>query len=164
MLFYIFKSFVRVIYILLLVICSVFLVLFIKLLNEERLIQIIGCIFMLYSIIVFLYEMLWGRMTYRFYIDNKGVKFYKRKEIYSLRWSEISFIGIASDQYGRTNKNYMIYFDGRGLNFPREISNNIKDYNSMFFGVQYRKKIIKEIKKYWSNPIQGIYQVSKGAY
>ena len=72
---------------------------------------------------------------------------------------------MARSYYGSINKKSFIYFDARDIDgdLYRYEDLNMKQYNENYFGVQYRKKIINQIEKYWDKPIQGIYQV-EGRY
>ena len=157
--FTVIKTSLIFVFVIMIICCSILLLLFIVALNEYRTTQIFGIVMSVFIIVVLGYEILVGSLSYKFIIDKTGVKYIKHKESYSLTWDEICSIGIASNQQGFYNKNCMIYFDARKIGFSVDVINNRKDYNERFFGVQYRKKIIKEIRKYWDKQIQGIYQV-----
>lgn len=115
----------------------------------------------IFCIAVFIRELFWGTYSYKFYIDNRGVKFGKRGQIFELKWEDIKAIGLTRNKYADINKNSFFYFDGRECNenLYRYEELDVKQYNYKYFGVQYRKNIADEIRKYWDEPIQGIYQV-----
>ncbi len=127
---------------------------------EFGLLLIVFSLILIFCILAIAKLLFFGVYSSRFYIDEEGVKFFKRKEIFSMKWEDINFVGLTS-YTGFINKNSSIYFDGRPLedNIYRGKDLTMHKYNDQYFGVQYRKKIVREIKKYWNKPIQGIYQI-----
>lgn len=130
------------------------------LINKFSIIVLITFLMCLSISLGLLYYLLFGIYSYKFYIDAEGVMFLKRKEVFSMRWEDIKFVGLTS-YHGFINKNSSVYFDCRPLidNMYRGREPNFYKYSNEFFGVQYRKKVLKEVKKYWNGPIQGIYHV-----
>ena len=110
---------------------------------------------------IFIYEVFWGSFSTRIRIGADGVRYIKRKEEYFLKWDDIKQIGLVSNIYARITSNSMVCFDGRGSSGFEFEMNGIKKYNQLYFGVQYREKVINEIKKYWDKPIIGTYQALK---
>lgn len=145
-----------------LLIISLFLLyLWLSALGDNLRLQILMCSIQLCLTIGLSWMLSYGYFSPRFYINHKGVKFIKRDKTYSLEWKDIKSIGLARGYYGSINKKSFIYFDGREIDeslYRYEVL-NIKHYNEKYFGVQYRKKIVDEIVKYWDEPIQGLYQV-----
>lgn len=127
---------------------------------EFGLLLIVFSLILIFCILTIAKLLFFGVYSSRFYIDEEGVKFFKRKEIFSIKWENINFVGLTS-YTGFINKNSSVYFDSRPLidNVYRGREPNYYQYSNEFFGVQYRKKVLKEVKKYWNGPIQGIYQI-----
>lgn len=120
-----------------------------------------GVVFEIVCIVYLIWYLFFGYFSYGFYIDETGVTLiFSRSKKYHLQWKEINVIGLARNRYAAINKHCFIYFDGRDIdNLFRMVFYNFKDYNNKYFGVQYRKKVADEIRKYWDEPIQGIYQI-----
>lgn len=133
----------------------------IKHMSEDIGMQIFTCLLLASFIIGLGRELVLGVFSHKFFIDINGVKYIKRRETYSLSWEEIYEVGLASNKDGWINKHSMICFDGRNIDesLYRPAIKSYQEYNKQYFGVQYRPKIMKEIKKYWDKPIQGIYQI-----
>ncbi|MGI6160650.1 MAG: hypothetical protein ACOYJD_01335 [Christensenellales bacterium] len=113
-------------------------------------------LFMLFIIgllIKHIWDLIYGIYSYNVRIDEKGVEYHKRKEIYSLKWDEIHAIAIYPNPYAKITKSCMICFIG-GESYPL-LFRNIKQFDEHFFGVQYREQIIHEIQKYWNDTIHG---------
>lgn len=129
--------------------------------NDYSWLLILSAIIYVVLVLGFIWMLFIGYYSYKFYIDQKGVKFIiSRRKTFSLQWEDIKAIGLTRNKYAAINRHSFIYFDGSDIdgNLYRYEEYN-KKYNECYFGVQYRKKIVDEIKKYWDKPIQGIYQV-----
>lgn len=145
----------------LVIFCVLMLYLSIRCLCDDLKLMIVCCLILSFIIIVLGRELVWGVFSNKFYISRNGVKYIKRRETYSLGWNEIYEIRLASNKDGCINKHSMLCFDGRNIDesLYRPAIKSYQEYNKLYFGVQYRPKIMKEIKKYWDKPIQGIYQI-----
>lgn len=147
------------------VISSAFILfVFAKINNDDRmsdeLLVFMGLFLLLYlgCLIKYIWDQIFGIYSHVVIIDEKGLEYHKRKEIYRLPWNEIRDIYIYPNTYGRLNKSSIVCFITDGQH-PL-ILKGVKQFHERFFGVQYREKVILEIRKYWSKPIQGIYQVA----
>jgi hypothetical protein len=121
---------------------------------------LIALFILLYSgcLVKYIWDQIFGIYSHVFLIDEEGVAYQKRKATYRLSWGEIRDIYIYPNAYGRLNKSSMVCFIV-GPEHPLRLQ-GVKQFDERFFGVQYRDKIIQEIRKYWDGPIQGIYQVN----
>ncbi len=123
----------------------------------SRVIIYSGLVLFLIALIKYVWDIVYGIYSFTFYINEEGVEFRKRKEIYHLSWDEVHSIFIYPNRYGRLNKSSMICFIGSDK-YPLRLR-DVRQFNETFIGVQFREKIIHEIRKYWDQPIQGIYQI-----
>lgn len=105
-----------------------------------------------------LYSVIFGELSNKIEINENGVVYIKNKTKYYLPWSKIREIGINPDKMGHFTKNCYIYFDSR-IDTLYALPKQLKDYNEVYFGVQYREKIIQVIKKYWDGPINNIHKL-----
>lgn len=120
-----------------------------------ELVPIFALLFSIFCFAACVWVLFWGTFSYRFYIDDKGVKFIKRNQTFELKWEDIKTIDLKNNNKpGSISKYSFISFNCRENNHTQDL--DVKHYNEKYFGVQYRKRIADEIKKYWDEPIQGI--------
>ena len=102
-----------------------------------------------------------GQHSFSFYINNKGVQFKKRSQIFSIEWKDIKRVVLVGYKPTSSIKNSKICFESITANsdFSYYDASDYGKYDNDFFAVTYKKKIIKEIKKYWDKPIENLYQV-----
>lgn len=111
--------------------------------------KIIG-IFMLLIHLFALGNTIYKLLQTKIEISEEGVKYTTPSNQFNMRWSEIGMIGISHYISGPRNKLSIyfsvekepVFYTTRGM------------LNEKFFIVNYRKKIIEEIKKYWPYDIQ----------
>lgn len=106
----------------------------------------------------YLWDMFFGIYSYTFVINQEGVIFTARKHKHYIKWDDVDSIMIYPNPSGIMNKSSMICFI-KGKEYPLRYR-NAKQFNENFLGVQFREKIILEIRKYWDKPIQGIYHIT----
>lgn len=119
---------------------------------------IITLTFVCLAVSFFIYQFKRGSLSAIIKIDEAGVEYSKQNEIFFLPWSKINVIGINADKLGRFTKNCYIYFDARDSEFLTPIT-EINSYAKYYFGIQYRKQVVKQIKKYWIKSIINLERV-----
>jgi len=152
MVFRVLKKSIVAIYFVLVTVCLLSFLLLIYKTNFDLSIIVIGAVIFIGPIVIILHTIFWGNFSHKVEISKQGVMYNKRKESYFMPWNKIRVVGINADRLGRFTNNCYIYFDARNdalYAIPKEF----KDYNDLYFGVQYRKQIISEIKKYWDKSI-----------
>lgn len=107
-------------------------------------------VFCVYCIIKSIYDFFAGMYTHEFVINNEGVGYIKKNQRYFLKWDEIRYIHLPRNISGKVSRIAMLCFNSGG--YVSRIRNIVR-YDKTFFGVQYRKEIIDEVKKYWEGPI-----------
>lgn len=123
-----------------------------------ELVPVFALLFSIFCFAACVWVLFWGTFSYRFYIDDKGVKFIKRNQTLELKWEDIKTIELKNNNKpGSINKYSFICFDGTEQSRAHEL--DVKHYNEKYFAVQYRKKISNEIRKYWDEPIQGLSKI-----
>jgi hypothetical protein len=114
--------------------------------------MIIGTIMVIVSIVgirMMILDFLWRI----FEIGPEGVKFSTRKQEYQLSWEEIRTIGIIDAQRGPRGIP-CIYFSTRDQVVPCVSAEML---NESFLMVNYRRKIFKEVLRYWPYEIENNY-------
>lgn len=102
---------------------------------------------------------LWGATSFKFTIDEEGVKYETRKSSWSIPWTEVEAIWLLPDRYGRFTKNNFICFLTKDAN-PIGVCGYMF-FKENIFGIQYRKGIVDHIKKYTDMQIRLIDYVEK---
>jgi hypothetical protein len=105
-------------------------------------------------LLLFFYYSAYGR--YKFIINEKGVEFRDRKKkAYKMKWGDVESIRVLPNAKGARGRWAIICFSSRPNQYFTRA--DIKAFNETFFGVQYRNRVVREIKKYWKESIHGLY-------
>lgn len=159
-------SYVRKNIVVLLYICFIItaLVLSLRLLFPLDTIGVLDIIILIMHTLIILllgWQLFFGSFSFKFFIDSNGVKFKKRRKTFAIKWDEIKTISLVSYKPSSNIKKSMIYFESKNNDdsFSYYSASNYTKYNNKVFAVQYREEIMKEVNKYWEEPVQSIYQV-----
>lgn len=123
--------------------------------------EIIFFVLQLLLVLAYFWVIIFGVISFKFYINSHDVKFIKRRKTFTLEWKDIKTIALVGYKSTSNIKNSMIYFESKNNDddFAYYSASNYTKYNDNFFAIQYREDIIKEIEKYWDKPIQRMYHV-----
>ena len=91
-------------------------------------------------------------------IDEYGVKYITLRKRYEMTWDEIKIVGIGYIPIKTPGRKPWVYFAANGISFPML---HAKMINEKFFMVGYRKKVEDEIRKYWTQKIDGLDDISE---
>lgn len=122
-------------------------------------------IFIILMICIDIIRLLFGKYSHKIIINEMGVRYIKRNKEYLLPWDRIKRVSIQPHRYGIINKFSMLTFES-GFYLKYDVHgeneydcNKVRTFDENFFAVQYRRKIVQEVEKYWNEPIKRLYQV-----
>jgi len=89
----------------------------------------------------------------RIEIDKSGVAYKTLTKNYKMSWDEIKIVGFGYLPIKAPGAKPWIYFAADGVSCPVL---NAAMVNDKYFMVNYRQKIVDEIRKYWLKEIDGL--------
>lgn len=107
---------------------------------------------LLWAVIVF-FAVIHNCYINRIEISSKGVNYITLFKRYSLKWTEISIIGVGYVPIKKLGTKPWIYFSANNVPVVSLTANMV---NERFFMMNYRESVIEVIKQYWPYDIIGL--------